>query len=220
MLRLHGFAVSNYYNMVKLALLEKGVPFESVTVHGSQSPEFLAISPRGKVPVLQTEQGYINEASAILEYLEELAPAHPLLPAEPFARAQVRALVKEIELYIELPARACYPQAFFGMSLDPAITAKAKDELLAGIAALKRHGRFAPYVAGEQFTLADLYFLYSVDLACIVGKKVFDLDLLADFPAARALFERLAQNPHVQQIAADKDADMAAFIAQVRAGKK
>ncbi|MBD9483074.1 glutathione S-transferase family protein [Pseudomonas sp. PDM14] len=220
MLRLHGFAVSNYYNMVKLALLEKGVPFESVIVHGSQSPEFLAISPRGKVPVLQTEQGYINETSAILEYLEELVPAHPLLPAEPFARAQVRALVKEIELYIELPARACYPQAFFGFTLDPAITAKAKDELLAGFAALKRHGRFAPYVAGEQFTLADLYFLYSVDLACIVGKKLFDLDLLADFPAARALFERLAQNPHVQQIAADKDAEMAAFIAQVRAGKK
>lgn len=220
MLRLHGFAVSNYYNMVKLALLEKGVPFESVIVHGSQSPEFLAISPRGKVPVLQTEQGYINETSAILEYLEELVPAHPLLPAEPFARAQVRALVKEIELYIELPARACYPQAFFGFTLDPVITAKAKDELLAGFAALKRHGRFAPYVAGEQFTLADLYFLYSVDLACIVGKKLFDLDLLADFPAARALFERLAQNPHVQQIATDKDAEMAAFIAQVRAGKK
>lgn len=220
MLRLHGFAVSNYYNMVKLALLEKGVPFESVVVHGSQAPEFLAISPRGKVPVLQTEQGYINETSAILEHLEELAPAHPLLPAEPFARAQVRALVKEIELYIELPARACYPQAFFGMTLDPAITAKARDELLAGIAALKRHGRFAPFVAGEQFTLADLYFLYSVDLACIVGKKLFEIDLLADFPAARALFERLAQNPHVQKIAADKDAEMAAFIAQVRSGKK
>lgn len=220
MLRLHGFAVSNYYNMVKLALLEKGVPFESVVVHGSQAPEFLAISPRGKVPVLQTEQGYINETSAILEHLEELAPAHPLLPAEPFARAQVRALVKEIELYIELPARACYPQAFFGMTLDPAITAKARDELLAGVAALKRHGRFAPFVAGEQFTLADLYFLYSVDLACIVGKKLFEIDLLADFPAARALFERLAQNPHVQQIAADKDAEMAAFIAQVRSGKK
>src|SRR5690554_7676372 len=63
MLRLHGFAVSNYFNMVKLALLEKGIPFEINTVRGNQSPEFLAISPRGKVPCLETEQGFINETN-------------------------------------------------------------------------------------------------------------------------------------------------------------
>ena len=50
MLKLHGFAVSNYFNMVKLALLEKGLDFEVKVVHGSQDPDFLAISPRGKVP--------------------------------------------------------------------------------------------------------------------------------------------------------------------------
>ena len=59
MLRLHGFGVSNYYNMVKLALLEKGLPFEEVQVFTSRDEAFLAISPRGKVPVLQCEHGYI-----------------------------------------------------------------------------------------------------------------------------------------------------------------
>jgi glutathione S-transferase len=63
MLKLYGFSVSNYYNMVKLALLEKGLPFEEVTFYGGADPEALAISPRGKVPVLGVEQGFINETA-------------------------------------------------------------------------------------------------------------------------------------------------------------
>lgn len=216
MLRLHGFAVSNYYNMVHLALLEKGLAFETVKVYGSQSEEFLAISPRGKVPVLQAEHGYLSETGAILDYLEDLGQGRPLLPAEPFARAQVRALMREIELYIELPARSCYAEAFFRTPVDAPIKDKARAELQAGIAALRRHGRFAPYVAGEQFGLADLYFLYSVDLAAVVAQKLFGLDLLEGFPAARALLELLRQNPHVQMIAAQKEAGMAEFMAHLR----
>lgn len=216
MLRLHGFAVSNYYNMVHLALLEKGLAFDTVSVYGSQDEAFLAISPRGKVPVLQTEQGYISETGAILDYLEDLGQGRPLLPAEPFARAQVRALMREIELYIELPARSCYAEAFFRTPVEAAIKDKARSELQAGIAALKRHGRFAPYVAGEQFSLADLYFLYSIDLAEAVAHKVLGFGLLEGLPAARELLQRLQQNPHVQLIAAQKEAGMAAFMAHLR----
>jgi glutathione S-transferase len=220
MFKLYGFAVSNYFNMVKLALLEKGLAFEEVTLYGNQTEEFLSISPRGKVPVLGVEQGFINETSAILDYLEECAVGKALLPSEAFARAQVRALVKEIELYIELPARIGYPQAFFGGVIADALKAKCKAELLAGVATLKRHASFAPYVAGDSFSLADIYFLYSIDLACGVAKKLFDLDLLADFPEARGLLLRLNQNPHVKRIAADKEAAMPAFLAMAQAKAK
>src|SRR6188474_9268 len=101
MLKLHGFPVSNYTNMVHLALLEKGIPFEYVLTYSDQTPEFLAKSARGKVPFLQTPAGCINEASVIMEYLEDLGQGKPLLPADPYLRAQVRSLLKEIELYIE-----------------------------------------------------------------------------------------------------------------------
>ncbi|MFU6374549.1 glutathione S-transferase family protein [Metapseudomonas otitidis] len=217
MLKLHGFCVSNYYNMVKLALLEKGLPFEEVKVHASQEPAFLACSPRGKVPVLETEHGFINETSAILDYLEERFPEHPLLPGDLYARAVVRALCREIELYIELPARTCHMQAFFGVAVPEAIREKARAELIAGFATLGRHARFAPFVAGETLTLADLYFLYSVDLAYEVGRKVMGIDFLAELPAARALLQQLAQNPHVQRIAEDKAQDMPAFLAMIKA---
>ena len=217
MFKLYGFAVSNYFNMVKLALLEKGLAFEVVTLYGNQSDEFLGISPRGKVPVLGVEQGFINETSAILDYLEECGAGQALLPHEPFARAQVRALMKEIELYIELPARLGYPEAFFGMEIAEALKTRCKAELLAGIATLKRHGRFTPYVAGDSFSLADIYFLYSIDLACGVAKQLFNLDLLADFSSAHELLALLNQNPNVKRIAADKEAAMPAFLAMARA---
>jgi len=219
MLKLYGFAVSNYYNMVKLALLEKGLAFEEVTFYPTPTPQSLAISPRGKVPVLGVDAGYINETSVILEYLEQTREGKALLPSDPFERAQVLAMAREIELYIELPGRACYGEAFFGMTLPDAIKDKTKAELLLGFAALGRHGKFAPYVAGDSLSIADLYFLYSVPLACAVGQKLFGIDLLAEMPKAKALLERLEQNPHVQKIAADKDAAMPAFLAMIAAKK-
>jgi glutathione S-transferase len=70
-------------------------------------------------------------------------------------------------------------------------------------------------VAGDSLSIADLYFLYSVPLAAAVGHKLFGLDLLAEMSKAKALLERLEQNPHVQKIAADKDAAMPAFLEMI-----
>lgn len=217
MLKLHGFSVSNYANMVHLALLEKGVPFEYVQAYPDQSPDVLAKSPRGKVPYLETPEGFLNETNVILEYLEDLGAGKHLLPSNPFQRAQVRALMKEIELYVELPARTCYVEAMFGGSVPDAIKEKARVELTAGVATLKRHAKFSPYVAGDEFTLADIMFLYSIEPAAMVAHRLFGLDLLADLPAGRELLQRLHQNPHVQAIAGRSAAEMPAFIAAVRA---
>ena len=51
---------------------------------------------------------------------------------------------------------------------------------------------------GSEMTIADLFFLYSFDLACTVAQKLFDIDLKAELPQGAALLELLAQNPNVQ----------------------
>ncbi|AZF02603.1 Glutathione S-transferase N-terminal domain protein [Pseudomonas orientalis] len=219
MLKLYGFSVSNYYNMVKLALMEKGLPFEEVPFYAGQTPEALAVSPRGKVPVLGVKQGFINETSVILEYIEQTQEGPALLPADPFQRAQVLALCREIELYIELPARACFAEAFFGMTVPEAIKEKSRAELVLGVGTLGRHGKFGPYVAGERFTIADLYFMYSLNLACGVGEKLFGLDLLAQLPQAKALLGRLNEMPNAQKVEADRLAAMPGFLAMIAARK-
>lgn len=204
MIKLYGFTISNYFNMAKMAMLEKGIDFEFIDSRPSQDEDYLAKSPMGKVPYIETPNGFISEASVILEYLEDAYEGTPLMPSDPFEKAKVRELMKEIELYIELPARTCFAEAFFGGSVSDEVKATAKANLAKGIAALKRNGRFSPYVAGDTLTVADIMFQYSISLAGAAAKRVLDMDLLADFPEAKALSELIAERESAKQVAADQ----------------
>jgi glutathione S-transferase len=133
MLKLYGFSVSNYYNMVKLALLEKGLPFEEVTFYGGRAPRRWR-SARAARCRCWGRAGLYQRNRVILEYIEQTQQGTPLLPSDPFERAGVGA-AKEIELYIELPARACYAEAFFGMTVPDAIKEKDQSRVAAGFAA-------------------------------------------------------------------------------------
>src|SRR5512132_2914523 len=95
MLTLHGSPISNYYNKVKLALLEKGVPFtEAHAATHSSDEAVLRATPLGKIPFVTTDQGgTLCESQPILEWIEAAWPQPPLLPAEPFAAAKVRELI-------------------------------------------------------------------------------------------------------------------------------
>jgi glutathione S-transferase len=104
MLKLHGFQVSNYYNMAKFALLEKGLKFEHIESMPSQENDFKAKSPMGKVPCLETDKGFLTETNVILDYVEKTTPSPSLMPADPFAAAKVREVMKVLELYTGAPA--------------------------------------------------------------------------------------------------------------------
>jgi len=182
-----------------------------------QTPEFLTKSPRGKVPVLGTPQGSSTRRWRSSQYLEDLGQGKPLMPKDPYERALVRAYMKEIELYIELPARSCFAEAFFGGKLPDAIKTKARDDLKAGFAALKRHARFAPYVRAtasrwrtSSSCTASIWLLRS-------ASRCSAWTWLSEIPAGAALLQRLGQNPNVQEFAARRDAGMAGFIAAMRA---
>ena len=204
MLKLHGFPLSNYFNMAKIALLEKEADFEVVNTAPSQDDDYLAKSPMGKIPCLETADGFLTETDAIMDYIEETVEGPSFYPEDPFARAKVRELMKELELYVELPGRTCYPAAFFGGEVSDAVKEKAKTDLAKGIGCLKRNGKFSPYVAGDTLTYADFVFMYSVNLASIAAKKVLALDLLGDFPETRELMGTLNQRDSAKQVAADQ----------------
>lgn len=206
MLKLYGFPISNYYNMVKMAMLEKGIEFEEVHAKPNQNAEFLAKSPMGKVPVLETDKGFISETNVIFGYLEELGIGPALMPQDPFERAKVRELVKELELYIELPARTCYKEAFFGGTVSEEVKEKARESLRKGIDCLKRSGKFSPYVAGESFTYADIMFMYSVGIAATCSKRALGVNLLDQFPEAKTLLAQIAERESAKQIAEDQKA--------------
>ena len=204
MLTLYGFGVSNYFNMIKLALAVKGIEYKTVTLYPNQSAEYLSKSPMGKVPALETEHGILTETNVILEYLDDTYPDKPLYPGNAFEKAKVRELVKMAELYLELPARRCHPEVFFGQTVDDLTKKEAKRALCKGIEGLDRCALFSPYLAGEHLTAADLVFLYSADLASVVAGKLFGLDLLDMAPGAKQLMTKLNQRVDVMKIAEDK----------------
>ena len=204
MIKLHGMHLSNYTAIVRTALTEKGIPFEFVVSVPSQDQGYLAKSPMGKVPCLETDEGFLAETHPILDYLEELKPEPALLPKAPFARAKVRELVQAMELYIELVARRGLG-LLFGREVAEEVKASMKKDLPKGLAAVGRLVKFSPWIAGEQFTYADLFGYYTFALGNLLAKGNAGIDLLAALPGAQEWSQRVAARGPVKAA----DADMA-----------
>jgi glutathione S-transferase len=212
LLTLCGFAFSNYYNKVKLALLEKGVPFEESLVWADRSDAFLAKSPMGKIPYLETPQGTLIESQVQVNYIEACYPQHPLLPADPFAAARVQALVLLLDVHLELVARELYGEAYFGGKVSDETRERCRKLLVKNIKAFSKLATFGPYVAGDMFTMADCAAINHLPLIQGVGKKIFDEDLLAAMPVQDYL-AAMSERPTVQKVMADRKANQAAFMA-------
>lgn len=218
MLKLCGFALSNYHNKVKLALLEKGIPFEEVLVPAVNTPELLAKSPMGKVPFIETEHGALCESQVIIDYIEARWPTPALIPADPWAAAKVREIITFLDVHVELCARQLYAQAFFGGSLPEKFTARVKGELQKSLAAFAQLAVFKPYVAGDTFTMADCAAYTHLPLAALAGKQVYGEDLvLAAGIDWKGYVKLIEQRPTAQKVAADRKADQERALAVVRA---
>lgn len=208
MITLCGFPVSNYYNKVKLALLEKGVPFTEETVMTGRADEaVLGDSPLAKIPFIRTPQGALCESQAILEYIEAAHPNPPLLPPDPFAAAKVSELCTFIDLHLELVARELYPQAFFGGTVSESAQARVRKQLDKNIPAFKRLAKFAPYVAGDSFTLADCAAFASLPVVGMATKAVYGEDLLvAGGIDYKPYMKMIGERPSAQKVVADRKA--------------
>ncbi|WP_172299839.1 maleylacetoacetate isomerase [Pseudoruegeria sp. HB172150] len=97
MLTLHNYFRSSTSTRLRAALNLKGLDYDyraySLLKKETQKPDFLSKNPAGLVPVLELEDGVmLSQSLAIIEYLDEVHPEPPLLPADPKSRARVRAL--------------------------------------------------------------------------------------------------------------------------------
>jgi len=151
-LALYQLSGSPFTWRVDLALRHKGLDFEprAVDLPGGEhrSAEFLALNPRGKVPVLADGDAVLYESVAILEYLDDRYPqSRPLYPTDAVQRARVRRLICEVDNYwwpmADLIVRNVYfkPEAAW----DAEELARGRDGVAAEIA------RFEDNVQGEGF---------------------------------------------------------------------
>ena len=216
MLVLCGFTISNYYNKVKLALLEKGVAFTEERVKtGSKEEAVLEATPLGKVPFIRTEHGALCESQTILDYIEAQYPNPPLMPADPWQAAKVRELITFIDLHLELVARELYPKAFFGGEVSEANAARIRKLLEKNIAGFKRLAKFSPYVAGPTFTQADCAAWASLPVVSMATRAVYGEDLLASAGIDWKPYSKLVgERPSAQKVVADRKAEQEAAKAK------
>lgn len=213
MLKLCGFHISNYFNKVYIAMLEKGLEFElDASCRPSQEEAFVARTPMGKVPFLEVDGATLVESDVICEYLEDAYPQRPLLPRDPLARARVRELVTIIELHLELVARRLYGQLFFGR---PPVSEEARQavekDLAKGLRALGSRVKFAPYIAGAELTLADCAAFVHLPLVSLTSKLAYGKDLLEAMPQVRPYLKSLEERPAFRRVNEERKAAQAAL---------
>ena len=218
MIKLYGFAVSNYYNMVKFALLEKGIAFEEVTATPSQEAAYTARSPMGKVPCIETPQGCLSETAAILEFLEDSHPEPRLLPTDAFERAKVRELMHGVELYIELQARRHFRHVFFGEARSQTAVDEVRPVVENGLRALRQLMGKGPWICGGQFTLADIFAYHTFGYAAMAMNAIYGWDIVAEVPGLKEILARIGERPAARRVDADQQAALQAFMAQKAAG--
>ena len=135
MIVLYHATASTCSQKVRLALAEKGLAWEghalNLRAFDQLKPEFLALNPKGMVPVLVHEGQVLTESMVINEYLDEAFPAVPLRPADALGRARVR----EWTLYIATEPTWAIKAPSYQKNLRPALQGTKSEAEFAEIAA-------------------------------------------------------------------------------------
>lgn len=209
MLTLVSFDLCPYVQRAAIALAEKGVSFVRKDIDLANKPDwFKAISPLGKVPLLQVDSEVLFESGVIVEYLEESQNA-PLHPAEPLERARHRA-------WMEFGSSILADIWVIETTPDGEVFDSKRRVLREKFgrleAELDRNRQDGPYFAGERFCLVDAVFA-PVFRYFDVFDRVADLEILEDLPNVGRWRRALADRPSVRgAVATDYGARLEAFL--------
>ncbi len=212
MIKLYGIPVSNYFSTAKAAFIEKGVPFEEVTVMPGEDPAVVALSPMGKVPYIEVDGRPLCETNVIFEYLEETKPEPSLYPGDAWERAKARELVRAVELYLDAPARRLLPQVYFGQPVDERTRDEVRPLIEKGLGAFLQLARFDPYAAGGAFTYADISAYFQVRFTNLHTTAIYGWDLIADTPDLAAYLELVGKRPSVEGVDRVMQAGLEGFL--------
>ncbi|WP_299403881.1 glutathione S-transferase family protein [Acaryochloris sp. IP29b_bin.148] len=199
---------------VWITLLEKGLEFELVPVSmekgGQFTPEFRALNPFCRIPVLVDNGFCVTESQAILDYLEKQYPQPPLLPSDVQALAKVR-MVQMVSINELMPA--------IGELLmqKPDQQTYARHRAATALTVFEERLGHAPYFGGQQLSLADIVAGVFVPVACELG-----IDLV-DHPPLQTWLDRLTARDAWQQTqlsVAEKDRFLRSIRALARIWRK
>jgi glutathione S-transferase len=214
-LKLIGAGLSPFVRKVRVALAEKGIAHEHepLTPFGP-NVEYRKLHPLGKIPTLTDGEKVIPDSSAIVVYLEKIAPAPALISADPYEAARTvwleeyadTALVQAVVPYFQ--QRVLFP-LFMKKAGDEAAVAKAAEEAIPPVFAyLEQQIGDADYLIGNRFSLADIC-VASPFVNYQHGGGTIDR---AKYPRLASFVERIHGRPSFKGFIAEEQG----FIAKLR----
>lgn len=214
-MKVYGFDVSNYYNIVKQVALETGFNFEPVLTIPGFSEDLPTLSPMGKVPVAVTDHGPLTETRAIVTYIGDQMPKSPLFPTEAWDRARIQELISIADLYIESQARRHIDEAVFSDKRDELAYQEVRPAVDKGMVALGKRLELSPYLLGEQYTVADIYVFHCLCLSREIMQIVYQWNLLSAVDGLQEWYDRIAAKETTSKVLADRDVAVKAMKAKL-----
>ncbi|MEN9566451.1 MAG: hypothetical protein RLZZ69_1647 [Cyanobacteriota bacterium] len=189
MLKFYSNALSLYSRPVWIALLEKKLSFELIelSLDGDQwQPDFLAINPFGRVPVLVDDSFSIYESLSILDYLELQYPTPSFLPTDSKILTVVR-MIETLALHELIPAMLTLIRITNRNAIE-----QANQQITTMLNFLEQHLNNSLYITGDQISLAEI----------VVGSLIIWLPhlnvTLSSYPKVELWSDRLRQRPSWQ----------------------
>ena len=207
---LHHFPLDPASRQVRLALAEKRLPFDDVVIRYWEQPkEFLALNPSGVTPVLVEGAGasrvIVCEVRAILEHLEQVAPAHDLLGVTPADRAEARRLMQWFDRKFDNEVNAYLLHEKLEKRLlkmgapDLYNMRQGRDALKDHLVYLEKLLQTRDWLAGQRLSLADFAGAAHISILDYFGDVPW-----RDFPAVKTWYMKVKSRPAFRALLTDR----------------
>lgn len=198
-MKLYNYFRSSAAFRVRIALNLKGLQYESISKalpkNEQRAADYLALNPQGLIPALDVDGTVISQSLAIIEYLNDLHPQPPLLPAEPLARAQVRSMALAIACDIH-PLNNLRVLNYLRQNLgqdDDGVNAWYRHWISEGFRGLEQqvagHSSARRHCFGDSLSLVDIFLVPQ-----IYNARRFNVDV-TPFPTLVAISSHLESLP-------------------------
>ncbi len=209
-MKLYDYSMAPNARRVRMFLAEKGIQLETVPVdlaaREQMGDAYRAVNPRLAVPALELDDGTVlTESVAICRYLEELHPQPPLFGEGALGKATVEMWHRRVELEgMQAVADAVRNSVefFAGRAIAgpvdfeqiPELAERGRARIAVFYALLEEQLADSEFIAGPEFSIADIAALVACDFAKVAKKRVGDdtpnlkrwYDAMCERPSARA----------------------------------
>ena len=172
--------------------MEKRIAWEPIHVNlranEHKAPEFLALNPYGKVPVLLDEGAIIYESTVVNEYLEDRFPHSPLMPRDPLGRAEVRLWEDYGDNAFLGPAEGIFIHNKGWRTFEPERLQQMRQQIRDALTRLEKHLEGKKFLVRDIFTLADICFAPRITILDQLGAP-----LPSSYGNTHAWIERLRE---------------------------